>query len=114
MARTVLAPLAASAAGTTVTLTAAPNGDGDAVPPGSILWLNNASGGSITVTFITGGTADSLSVADPTATVAAGVTKMFLIPGGVYPQTSGTTKDLVHVDYSAFASLNRVCLAGNH
>jgi hypothetical protein len=114
MARTVLAPLAASTAGVTVALVAAPNGDGDAVPPGTILLLNNASGGSITITFVTGGTADSLDVADPTATIAAGTMKMFLIPGGVYPQTSGTTKDLVHVDYSAFASLNRVCLAGNH
>ncbi len=94
--------------GTAYALTAA-NADGDAVMPGTVLHVQNGSGAPITVTVITGGTAQGYAIADHTVTVPAGAGRLIgPIPGGdIWPQTSGATRGRIHVDYSAVASVTR-------
>lgn len=112
MARVVPSVRRASAQGTTVTLSA-PIADGDAVPPGSALLVNNTDASALTVTVVTGGTVGSgLAIADITVTVPA--TTMELIgpftedflrqPGG------GATGGLVHVDYSRVTNVTRAVI----
>ena len=57
---------------------AAVGGDTALVGPNRFLYVNNGSGGSITVTVATPGTVSGLAIADPTYAIAAG--KMGLIP----------------------------------
>ncbi|MFF1321440.1 hypothetical protein ACFVZZ_18740 [Streptomyces chartreusis] len=58
----------------------AANAGGDTAPvgPGRFLYVNNGSGGSITVTIATPGTVSGLAVADTAVAVAAG--KHAIIP----------------------------------
>lgn len=113
MARNVLSPLRPSKPGTTVALTAA-TVDGDAIPPDAALWVNNGSAGTITLTVVTPGVVgDNLAVGDYTLTIpAAGVRLVGPFPEEYYRQVSGTTSGLVHVDYSAFASVTRAAIGG--
>ncbi len=94
--------------GTAYTLTAA-NADGDAIMPGSVLHVVNGSAAPITVTVVTGGTAQGYAIADHPVVIPAGGGRLIgPIPGGdIWPQTSGATRGRIHVDYSAVASVTR-------
>lgn len=111
MARAQLVPISPSLEGTLVTY-AAPTADGDAARPGTILHVKNAHTVPTVITLVTGGTVDGLAVADPTITVANATEKLIVIPGGVYPQTTGATKGQVHIDYSVIdAAITRVLVS---
>lgn len=80
----------------------AANAGGDTAPvgPGRFLYVNNGSGGSITVTLATPGTVSGLAIADPTYAVAAG--KHAIIPlGAVFRGSIGRAA----ITYSAVTSL---------
>lgn len=113
MARNILSPVRPAKTGATVLPTAA-TVDGDAIPPDAALWVNNASAGTITLTVVTPAVAaDNLAIGDYTLTIpAAGVRLVGPFPEDVYRQQSGTTAGLVHIDYSAFASVTRVAIGG--
>ncbi len=55
-----------------VAVAAAGGGDTAPVGPGRFLYVNNGSGGSITVTVATPGTVSGLAIADTAVAVAAG------------------------------------------
>lgn len=98
--------------GATVTSGAAPV-DGDAIPPNAFLRVTNGGAAAITLTVVTPGTVGSgLAISDHTITVPAGATRLVgPFPENHYRQNSGTTKGLVHVDYSAVTSVTREVLA---
>lgn len=115
MARNVLNAVAPAIDGAPFTYTAvsAVAGDGDAVQPGTVLLINNASASPVTVTIVTGGTSDqSLAISDFTFTIPATTQEAIgPIPGGpTWVQPSGSTAGLVHVDYSVSASVTRAAL----
>ena len=96
--------------GTSVTL-AAPTADGDAVPSGTALLVHNTSGGALNLTIVTGGTVGARAIPDDVISVPAGAWRLVgPFTESVLPQTSGTTKDLVHVDYATPASWERALL----
>lgn len=72
---TELASTALSTSAATAT-----TGDKFAVGEGCVLYVNNGSGGSITVTITTPGTSNGLAIADRTVTVAAGAIKLIAVP----------------------------------
>lgn len=88
-------------------------GDGDAVLPGTVLLINNASASVLTVTIVTGGTSDQqLAIGDFTFTIPANTQEAVgPIPGGpTWIQPSGSTAGRVHVDYSASVTVTRAAL----
>jgi hypothetical protein len=91
-------------AGTTVTLSAAAGG-GDQfalTDVNDIYVVNNASGGAITVTFVTQATTDGLAVADRTVSVGAGDRDYVSdLDPNVYRDTNG----FCQVTYSGVTSL---------
>jgi hypothetical protein len=90
---------------------AAPTVDGDAIRPGTALLVHNTSGGALNLTIVTGGTVGSRAVPDDVISVPAGAWRLVgNFTESVLPQTSGTTKDLVHVDYATPASWERVLI----
>lgn len=92
---------------------AAPTVDGDAVPAGCYVAVRNGSAADITVTAVTGGTTDGLAVADVPVVVPAGGERLIGPFGNrdLWVQPSGTTAGLVHLDYSAVASVTRAVVA---
>lgn len=112
MARAVLAAVAPSIDGTSLSYTA-PTVDGDAVQPGTTLLVKNGSAGAITVTLVTDALIGGLAVADKTISVGAGADVLIAIPRDtIYRETSaGTTFGLVQVDYSAVTSVTRANIA---
>lgn len=114
MVRAVVAPIRASMAGTAVTL-AAPTVDGDALRPNTGLLVHNTSGGALNVTIVTGATVGGRAVPDDVVSVPAGAWRLLgPFADEVYPQTSGTTKKLIHVDYQTPASFERVSVGLNY
>lgn len=104
----VLTVLNSARAGNGVDLAgAAAAGGGDSfVNTGSeVFVIKNGSGAPITATFVTPATVDGLAVADLTATIAAGATRMVgPFPPGVYNDT-GAPGGSVSVTYSAATSV---------
>lgn len=92
-----------SRAGVSGALTAAAGGGDSFANDGrTYLDINNGSGGSITVTFVTQQTVDGLAVADLAVAVGAGVrTKVGPFPPGIYNDVNGR----VQVTYSGVTSL---------
>lgn len=111
MARLTPAVVNPSQAGEVVTM-AAPNADGDAIPPNGTLLVTNANAASCVITVDTPGTVGSgLAVADHTVTVPTGQTRVVgPFPDAHFRQTSGATKGMVHVGYSVQASVTRAVL----
>ena len=99
----VLSVLEVSRAGVSGALTAAAGGGDSFANDGrTYLDINNGSGGSITVTFVTQQTVDGLAVADLAVAVGAGVrTKVGPFPPGIYNDANGR----VQVTYSGVTSL---------
>lgn len=110
MARTFVAPVYPSLAGTSINYSA-PTVEGDAVRPNTVLLIKNGSGAPITITLQTGGTVGDLAIADPTVSIAAGAEKAIGPFSGVFPQPSGADAGWVYVDYSAVASVTRAAIA---
>lgn len=112
MARAVLAPIAPSIDGASITYTA-PTVDGDAVQPGTTLLVKNGSAAAITLTLVTDALIGGLAVADKTITVGAGADVLVAVPRDtIYRETSaGPTFGLVQVDYSAVTSVTRASIA---
>lgn len=92
-----------SRAGVSGALTAAAGGGDSFANDGrTYLDVNNGSGGSITVTFVTQQTIDGLAVADLAVAVGAGVrTKVGPFPPSIYNDANGR----VQVTYSGVTSL---------
>jgi hypothetical protein len=101
-------------AGTTVTW-AAPSGsgagNGDAIPDGSTLLVNNASASPITITLNVAVTYEGYTITSPTVTVPA-TTILAIGPLNADPfgQQSGTDAGRVHVDYSSITTVTRLVL----
>jgi hypothetical protein len=112
MARTKVSAIAPSLAGAAVVYTQ-PTAEGDAIRPGSILLVKNGSGSTITLTLVTGGTAASYAIDDPTVTVAAGAEKAVGGFSSVFPQPVGADAGWVYVNYSSVTSVTRAVIAGN-
>lgn len=115
MARNVITAVAPTIDGNPYAFSAvsAVVGDGDAVLPGTVLLINNASGAGVTITIVTGGTSDqALAISDFTFTIPAGTQEAVgPIPGGpTWVQPSGATAGRVHIDYSASTSITRAAL----
>ncbi|KUN92036.1 hypothetical protein [Streptomyces caeruleatus] len=94
-------PVATGTADVAAAATAA-NAGGDTAPvgPGRFLYVNNGSGGSITVTIATPGTVSGLAVADTAVAVAAG--KHAIIPlSNVFRGSNGRAA----ITYSGVTSL---------
>lgn len=115
MARNLVTAVSPTLDGTPYTFSAvsAVAGDGDAVLPGTVLLINNASGSPVTITIVTGGTSDQqLAISDFTFTIPAGTSEAVgPIPGGpTWIQQGGLSDGRVHVDYSVSASITRAAL----
>lgn len=110
MARVVISTAQAlNTAGLNPALTA-PTVDGDSIPSGNVfLWVENASGGSITVTVQTPGNVQGLAIAEAGGPVPAGQRRLFgPFPKYLYGQDYlQSDAGMVRVDYSAFASVTR-------
>ncbi|MEV6174881.1 hypothetical protein AB0L99_42585 [Streptomyces sp. NPDC051954] len=94
-------PVATGTADVAAAATAA-NAGGDTAPvgPGRFLYVNNGSGGSITVTIATPGTVSGLAVGDTAVAVAAG--KHAIIPlSNVFRGSNGRAA----ITYSGVTSL---------
>jgi hypothetical protein len=95
-------------------LTAPPGagaGNGDALPIGSTLLVNNGSGSSITVTLQVPRTYLGYALTAPTVTVPAGQALLIgPIPADPFGVTSGADVGRVHVDYSSITSVTRAVL----
>lgn len=111
MARTRLAAVAPNVLGVTAALAGPPTAEGDMLRPDEVLWVHNGNAATLTVTLVTGGTADSLAVADPTVSIPTGTDKIIGPFGDVFPQPSGADRGYVYVDYSVQSSVTRVALA---
>lgn len=112
MARQTLNPVTPSLAGTTVAFTAA-NVDGDSVPTNAVVLVNNASGGAVTVTLVTGATAGDYAIADPTVSVPAATIVAIGPFSNLFPQQSGADAGRVYLNYSAFASVTRAAIVAS-
>ena len=99
----VLSVLEVSRAGVSGALTAAAGGGDSFANDGrTYLDVNNGSGGSITVTFVTQQTIDGLAVADLAVAVGAGArSKVGPFPPSIYNDANGR----VQVTYSGVTSL---------
>lgn len=89
-----------------------PNGDVVDAGAHNYLIVDNASGGSITVTVTATATQDGLAVSNLVVPVAA-ATRRHIGPlhGRTFGQTSGVDAGRVYVDYSAVASVTRGVVA---
>jgi hypothetical protein len=109
MARVILGSVAPSMQGSTLTLLA-PTVDGDAVPPGTALLVQNTTGSAVNVTIVTGGTVGgSLAVDDIVVSIPANTMKVlgpFTEP--YLPQSSSGRVD---VNYATPASFLRAAIA---
>jgi hypothetical protein len=86
-------------------------GNGDALPDGSILLVNNASGASITLTLNVAVTYEGYTISSPTVVVAAGTIQAIgPLNQDPFGQLSGTDKGYVHVDYSSITTVTRMVL----
>ena len=106
---TAVAPVGPT--GTVVALAAATDMEGDAVRLSNKIWINNGSLASVTVTLITGGTAEGLAVDDPTVTITAGQAKLIGPFPAVFGQPAGVDGGWVFINYSSITSVTRACLA---
>lgn len=109
MPRLTLNPVSPSITGTTVAFVAA-DAAGDSVPANCAVLVNNASGSSITVTLVTGATADDYAIADPTVAVPAGTIVAIGPFSQLFPQTSGADAGRVYLNYSAVTSVTRAAI----
>jgi hypothetical protein len=90
----------------------APDALGDVVDPGTYLFVDNGSGGSINVTVQTPGVEGpgvGLAVADNVVAVPAGKFAVIYLDPSLYqrPRSAGSDIGKVYVDYSAVASVTR-------
>lgn len=114
MAYSQLALTSPTMAGTTWTPTPATLTDGNSFANDGhrALWVNNASGGVLTITFDTPGTVDSdLAVPQRTVTVANGAAELIgKFDPAVYNQRSGVDSGKVLVTWSTVTSVTVVLL----
>jgi hypothetical protein len=115
MAYTQQPSLSPTPDGTVVAMTApaaAGAGNGDAIPVGSCLLVDNASASVLTLTIKAARTYLGHTLSDTTATVAAGTTALLgPFPADPYGVQSGADVDRVHVEYSSVASVTRAVLS---
>ena len=118
MAYTKVTPFTPTVAGTTTSYSApsgAGAGNGDSVPVGSVISVNNASGSPITVTLNIPITYEGYTITSPTVTVAAGTTvDIGPLNGDPFGVTSGTDENYVHVDYSSITTVTRKVTLQGH
>lgn len=101
MARTAVTPQQVTSSGL-VAATEPANVDGNSIPVGAVLQVDNASAGSINVTIPTPGSIDGdLPLPDRVVAVAAGATALIGRLGPVFHQSD----DTIHIDYSAVTSV---------
>lgn len=74
---------------------------GDKVHPGVLLHIKNASGGSVTMTMVTPGTAFGQAIGDKVNTVGAGTDGFVRVPAEGFADTTG----LVPLTWSATTSV---------
>jgi hypothetical protein len=114
MAYTQVAPVTPTVAGAVATWAAPAGvgaGNGDAIPDGAFLLVNNASASPITLTLNVAINYEGLTITSPTVTVPA-TTIMAIGPFNQDPfgQLSGADKGYVHVDYSSITTVTRMVL----
>lgn len=105
MARDTIPTYSASPAGQTVTYLAATAANNALVENNGrvVLIANNATGGSLNVTVVTGGTVGGLAIADQVIAVAAGATRLLgPFPVDTFNQPGTST---LHVDVSGNMNL---------
>jgi len=107
MARVALASQTATADGITLTYTAANGTGGNSFDRYSKLFVTNGSGSTVTLTFTTPQSVGGNAIADKTATVAAGATRVFSLEDDVYKEPGGK----VWVDFSSATSVTIAALA---
>lgn len=113
MAYTQVTPVQPALSGTTVALSApsatAGAGNGEAVPAGSMLWVNNGGGSPITITLRVQRNYQGYTIQDPAAISVPNGTAMLIgpIPADPFGAQSGTDAGRVHVDYSSVTSVTR-------
>lgn len=101
MPRTAITPQQVTSAGLTPATEPA-NVDGNSVPQGVVLRVDNGDASPITVTIPTPGLIDGdLPLPDRTVSVPAGASKFIGRFGPVFHQSD----DTIHVDYSAVTSV---------
>lgn len=92
----------------------APTVDGDIVDTGNVaLWVDNASGGAVTVTVVSSSSQDGLNTEDLVVSVpAAGKRLIGPFPARTFAQASDATigAGRVLVDYSAVTSVTRAVI----
>jgi hypothetical protein len=107
MARTDLTVQQLARTGTLLTFTAA-NVDGHAYTNDdrTALYVKNGGGGSVTLTFVTPVTTDSLAVADHTVAVPAGSERIVSgLTTGTFNQIAGADAGQVQVDFSGVTTV---------
>lgn len=114
MARVLQTPVSATVNGVTPTL-AAPNalgaGNGDIVPPNSIVYVENGSGGVLTVTIKEPSTVDGQAVTDKAVAIANGAKAVFGPFTSTQQQLPATTDaGKVYLEYSSVTSVTRFVL----
>lgn len=115
MARTNPTAAVADYDGVTVT-PGTPDATGDILDPGCTLIVENGSGSSITVTFVSTATFETVDVPDVGGPVAAGATVAFKVPPlrlAGQPSDAAVGAGRVLANYSAVASVTRYVLAAN-
>lgn len=94
-------------AGAEIVLAAAP-ADGDIVDAGTVLVVNNGSGGSINVTIVNPQTRNGLAIANRVMAVPAGKTKHLPIPSSMAQDVDAAEgAGKVLVNYSAVTTVSR-------
>lgn len=114
MARVLQTPVSATVNGVTPTL-AAPNalgaGNGDIVPPNCIVYVENSSGGVLTVTIKEPAIIDGQAVSDKAVAIASGAKVVFGPFTATQKQLPGTTDaGNVYLEYSTVTSVTRFVL----
>lgn len=113
MARTSVTSQAVVRTGLNPTLTA-PTVDGDIVDTGNVaLWVDNASGGAVTVTVQTPVTQDGLDLSELAVSVPAGAFRLIgPLPARTFaqPGDAAVGAGRVLVDYSAITSVTRAVI----
>ena len=114
MPRSTPATQAATVAGLNPVAFTAPDALGDVVDPGTILLVQNDSGGLITVTVQTPGDVNGLAIAENAVAVAAGAMCAVRLDAQTYQRPNGVADaGKVYVDYSAVASVTRAVIAAS-
>lgn len=114
MAKALQTPVSATVNGVVPTL-AAPNGtgsgNGDIVPPNSIVYVENGSGGVLTVTIKEPSIVDGQAVTDKAVAVANGAKVVFGPFTLTQKQLPGTTDaGNVYLEYSTVTTVTRFVL----